>query len=77
MGKRGPKPKRDRAELPVAFRPHIAVKAVLDARADKLGIARADYVDYLICKAIDMPEYAAELPDFDNDQGALFEAKIA
>lgn len=61
----------DRAKKPIALRLRTPVDAVVKARADKLGMPWGEYCSYLIANAVDMPEFAPELPESDDPQEEL------
>lgn len=61
----------DRAKKPIALRLRTPVDAVVKARADKLGMPWGEYCSYLIANAVDMPEFAPELPASDDPQEEL------
>lgn len=67
----------DRAKKPIATRLRTPVDAVVKARADKLGMPWGEYCSYLIANAVDMPEFAPDLPESDDPQEALPLHKIA
>lgn len=72
MTKPGPKPRKDRTRHPMAFRPHVRVGEVLEARATALAVSRSDYIEYVVAHALGMAEYAPELAtDTDDGQEAL------
>ena len=72
MTKPGPKPRKDRSPRPMAFRPHVRVGDVLEARSTALDVSRGIYIEYLVAHALGMGEYAPELStDDDNGQEAL------
>lgn len=61
----------DRAKKPIALRLRTPVDAVVKARADKLGMPWGEYCSYLIANAVDMPEFAPDLPESDDPQEEL------
>lgn len=72
MTKPGPKPRKDRTRHPMAFRPHVRVGEVIEARAAALDVSRSDYIEYVVTHALGMAEYAPDLTtDTDDGQEAL------
>lgn len=61
----------DRVKNPIALRLRTPVDAVIKARADKLGMPWGEYCSYIIANAVDMPEFAPELPPLDDPQEEL------
>lgn len=54
------------------FHPHREVGKVIEARAQKLGVARGDYIEFLVAKALKMDEYGPTIKAPDTGQEALF-----
>lgn len=71
MAKPGRKPRADRAERPIAYRPHLKVEAALKARAKAAGMSWAEYTEYLVARALDLPECAPQPSHPDHGQEAL------
>lgn len=45
---------------------------MIEARAQKLGVARGDYIEFLVAKALKMDEYGPTIKAPDTGQEALF-----
>ena len=71
MAKPGRKPRADRAERPIAYRPHLKVEAALKARAQAADMSWAEYTEFLVARSLGLPEYAPQPSTPDNGQEAL------
>lgn len=71
MAKTGPKPRPGRNPLPVACKPHERVAAALQAGADKHGVARGIYMEHVLAHALDLDQFAPELPEIVDPQEEL------
>lgn len=68
MAKPGPKPRADRAERPIAYRPHVKVESALKARAEAAGMSWAEYTEYIVAQALGLPDFAPQ-PTTDSNHG--------
>lgn len=66
-GRGGRPPRYERANA-IAYRPHVRLAAVLEARAKAAGLSRAEYTEYVLAQTFGMPECAPE-PTTDPDDG--------
>lgn len=71
MAKRGPKPRPGRNPRPIACIPHQRVADALQAGADKHGVPRGVYMDYVLSHALDLGQFAPDLPPVVDHQEAL------
>jgi len=71
MAKTGPKPRPGRNPLPVACKPHWRVAEALQAGADKHGVARGTYMEAVLAHALDLDQFAPDLPEIDDPQEEL------
>lgn len=57
----------------ISYRPHVRVYDVMNARAAKAGLSRAEYTEYLIAKALGMSDCAPkpERTDDPNQEALL------
>lgn len=69
--KTGPKPRPGRNPYQIATQPHVRVVEALQAGADKYGVPRGVYMDYLLSRAVGLNQYAPELPDIVEPQEEL------
>ena len=66
-GRGGRPPRYERANA-IAYRPHVRLAPVIEARAKAVGLTRAEYTEYIMAKAVGLPEYAPS-PTTDPDDG--------
>lgn len=52
----------------ISVRPHVELAAVIEARADAVGLSRAEYIEYSLAQKFGMSE-CAPTPTRDPDDG--------
>lgn len=64
----GGRPRRYERARTIAYRPHVRVGAVIEARAKAVGLSKAEYTEYVMADLFGMPECAPD-PTIDPDHG--------
>lgn len=75
--KTGPKPRPGRYPRQIATQPHTRVVEALEAGAEKHGVPRGVYMDYLLSHCLGLGQFAPDVPEADEPQDPLPLDKIA